>query len=212
MGGTVKLSTLISRVRDRAKMENSSFVSDPELKSLINDSIASLYDLIIQHRGEEYFESKKPVQLSNGSSEYDLPDDFYKLISVVDSNGYPLGTFDRRDANHRDGFLRYRISNNKLQTNHDGASQTLTLYYIPLAPELSGDDDTADFYNGWERYVIDDCAKALLEEEESDTRHLERALIRHEARIASSSPKDIARPERINDVEGSGNHGFREIY
>jgi len=212
MAGTVTLSTLVEQIRDRAKMKNSVFVTDLEITSLINNSIASLYDLIIQHRGEEYFEEETSVSLVSGTTEYDLPNDFYKLVAVMDNNSLPLEMFDRRDADHKYGQLKYRISNNKFHVNRSQSASTLTIYYVPLSPELVEDADTADFHNGWEDYVVTDCAKTLLEEEESDATHLERKLTRLEKRIEQSVPKDIHRPTKIVDVEGYYYNADREIY
>lgn len=210
MSGTVTLAQLRTRIRDRAKMSGSSFVSDSEILTLINNSIASMHDLIIKHRGEEYFETKSTLTIVNGTKEYALPNDFYKLCGVMDEDDIPLDTFDRRERDHQSGPAKYRIANNKFHLNRDDFSGVLTIYYVPLSTSLSVDADTCNFYNGWDEYVTIDCAKTLLEMEESDASHLERQLFKIEERIAQSAPKDINRPGRIADVVGQ--RGIREIY
>lgn len=212
MAGTVTLLKLVERIRSRAKMQNSSFVEDTEIKELINDSIASLYDLIVQHRGEEYFEKSVEITIIKGTTSYDLPADFDKVSAVHDAYGQPLFMFDRRESNPRYGCLRYRITNNKFQVNNDSHSTTVKVYYIPTAPMLEADADSTDFYNRWERYVINDVAQKLLEEEESDASHCEREVLRMVDRIQKSAPKDLSRPYKVVDVEERYPYGRREIY
>jgi len=210
--GTVTLATLRQRIRQRANMENSQFVTDSEIDGYINDSIARLYDLIIDHRGEQYFESEQNITLTKGTSEYDLPSDFYKVVSLEDDSGFPIDTFNRRDYLHKSRHIKYNIMNNKLKFNRNDYSGNVKLWYVPLAPTLSDDADTADFYNGWDRFVIVDAAIVCLNKEESDTSQLERELMTLERRIQNSSDKNDHQPSKVVDVQGFHHYGDREIY
>lgn len=210
--GIVTRAELRERIRQRANMENSQFVKDPELNGYINDSIARLYDLIINHRGEQYFENSQDITIVRGTVSYDLPVDFYKVVTVEDSGGYPIDTFNRRDLLHKTNILRYNISNNQLKINRSDYSGVIKLWYIPLAPVLDDDADTTDFYNGWDRFVIVDSAIVCLNKEESDTSQLERELMTLERRIQNSSEKNDHQPSRIVDTVGRFYHGDREIY
>ncbi len=202
MSGEVTLEKLRELIRVRAKMQNSKFIKDAELNDIINESISSLHDLIIQHRGDEYFEKSSTISLSQGVYEYDLPSDFYKLNSIENDSHRPLDSFSRSDKNYNQGFLKYKLSNGKIVFNRDHASGDLTLYYIPVTPVLSNNEDSTDFYNGWEKFVICDCARVLLEMEESDSSHLLREMQRIMARIEMMAPKDYHRPKKITDVKG----------
>jgi hypothetical protein len=211
MSGTVSLSDLIIKIRRRSNMERSKLVTDSEITDYINTSIADLYDLIIDCRGEQYFESSVDITMINGSELYDLPLDFYKVESVLTDSGYPINTFDRRDAHHKAKNLSYSIRGNKFAVNRSDSNQKLKMFYIPLAPTLVAPEDTTDFYNGWERYVVCDCSIICLNKEESDTAQLERELDRMQRRIKSSSDKNTHQPSRVVDVEGRF-HEDREIY
>jgi hypothetical protein len=79
--------------------------------------------------------------------------------------------------------------------------------YIPRAStEAFGSppaDPVVNGINGWEEFVVIRVAMTLLDEEESDTRHLERDLARIEARIAAlADNRDSGRPERVQDTQG----------
>lgn len=212
MSGEVSLVDLVGKIRKRANMENSQFVTDPEIKDYVNSSIADLYDLICTHRGEQYFEKNTSVSIVNGQEAYDLPDDFYKVEVLMSASGFPIDTFDRREAFHKAMPLKYNIMNNKLVVNRTDSSCEVKLYYIPLAPTLVLDDDTTDFYNGWERYVILDVAIICLNKEESDTSQLERELMKITERIESASNKNDHQPHKIVDVEGVYRYEDREVY
>lgn len=81
--------------------------------------------------------------------------------------------------------------------------------YIPVAstePIPSGPgviDPVVNGINGWEDYVAIRVAMTLLDEEESNTSHLERNMARLEARIeALASSRDEGRAERLQDTAG----------
>jgi hypothetical protein len=83
----------------------------------------------------------------------------------------------------------------------------LHIDYIPVAMTESWSSPAVDpvinGINGWEDYVAIRVAMTLLDEEESDTRHLERDLARVEARIqALADNRDSGRPQRIQDTQG----------
>jgi hypothetical protein len=80
--------------------------------------------------------------------------------------------------------------------------------YIPKASTESyggppANDPVVNGINGFEEFVVVRVAMTLLDEEESDTRHLERDLARVEARIqALADNRDSGRPQRIQDTQG----------
>jgi hypothetical protein len=77
--------------------------------------------------------------------------------------------------------------------------------YIPVASTepIPGPAPTDPVVNGWEDYVAIRVAMTLLDEEESNTTHLERDLARMEARIeALAASRDEGRAERLQDTAG----------
>ena len=85
------LLQLRTRTRERANMENSTFVSDSELSRYINYSINDLRDKMIIKTGEEYFADIEAYTLVDGQEEYTLPTDFYKRVSIHIVTGKQIG-------------------------------------------------------------------------------------------------------------------------
>jgi len=106
---TMTLAQLRTAIRQRADMVNSTFISDAELNSYINQSYFELYDLLVQKYGDNYYVAT-PVQFDcDGSSQqYALPNGtnfsgapaFYKLLGV-----------DLQLANQNDSFVTIRPFN-----------------------------------------------------------------------------------------------------
>jgi len=200
---TVSLSEMRTRVRRRADMERSTFVSDAEINQYINDGIKTLYDLLVQKFGQDYYTIVAPiVPFVSDQLEYDLPADFYKETGVdlqLDSNSFitckPYMHVERNRFNTilSRGVLAYqstfyKIYSNKIYfTQSPGSSSAYRLWYIPKAVQLTTDTDTFDGYNGWEKYVEILSAIDCKEKEESDTVALERQLARIEKRIEDAS-------------------------
>lgn len=83
------------------------------------------------------------------------------------------------------------------------------LEYIPTASTevITGGpapvDPVVNGINGWEDYVAIRVAMTLLDEEESNTTHLERDMARLEARLeALAASRDEGRSERVQDTQG----------
>ena len=123
---SITLANLRTEVRRRADMETSQFVKDAELNSYINQSIAELYDLLVQKFGNEYFFSTNTFNLVNGQAAYNLPTDFLKLLAVdIQLANGEFNTIKRFELNERDRYnsttlrgvygsswMRYHITGN----------------------------------------------------------------------------------------------------
>ena len=57
-------ATLRSRARRMADMENSTFVSDAEIRDYINSAYAELYDLVIEKYEDYYVSSTSDMDLA----------------------------------------------------------------------------------------------------------------------------------------------------
>lgn len=181
---TVTLSSLKTQVRQRADMVSSQFISDSELLSFINTSIAELYDLLVQKFGNDYFLLSTSFNLVPNTDIYALPVTFYKLIGVdLQLQNGEYSTLKRFEFSERNqyttalyrgvfgaAYLRYKIQGNDIRfVPMPTSGDQIRIWYAPLPTYLVNDSDTFDGYSGWEEYVIVDAAIKCLEKEESNT-------------------------------------------
>lgn len=87
MAAPVTLSTLITRVTQRANIEkfvaeSGALINNPEIRDYLNEAIQELYDILIEARGQEFYRKAYTFATNPNVSEYSLPPDFYELLSV----------------------------------------------------------------------------------------------------------------------------------
>lgn len=223
MAQLVTLQELKIRARQASDMENSSFISDDELTTYLNQSLQKLYDLIVMAYGQEYYYAYKDIKITNSVQTYPLPDDFYKLIGVdlvltsnpsPTSNRITLKPFMFKERNRYknyyittesiDGSLRlkYRLSGNNIVLEPaPTGNYSITVHYIPVLEKLEVDSDEFDGIQGWEEYAVLDTAIKMMRKEEGDTTNLrlDRADI-EEKLISMARDRDAGSSERISDV------------
>lgn len=202
------LLQLRTRVRQRADIVGSDFVTDTELTQLINTAYNELYGLLVTkslHRAETTYNV-----VTDGSAGYTVPVDFFGLIGVYRTEGedkIPLERFpDKFRPGTRTGdATMYRISGSTLVLYPNPSSGTYELVYIPVPAELSADDDTLDGVLGWEEFVVLEAAICCLEKEESDTAKLEykrdRILKRIQDEAAAVEFTETARVESVRALD-----------
>lgn len=196
-------------------MERSNFVTDSEITSYINQSVAELYDLLITEFEDYYIADPVIFTISNNATTQLLPTDFYKLrgldfnLNGLSEDGWTnvdQFNFNERNLHKRcavgSNVQRYRLMGNKLILSPVGYTNgNYRLWYIPQAPKLVASSDELDVVNGWEEYVIVDAAIKCLQKEESDVSVLalqKSALIK---RIQDSAAnRDAGSPGTITDV------------
>lgn len=213
---TVTLLQLRNQARQRADMENSTFIADSELNAYINSSYAELTDILVGVF-EDYNLKSGAISVVSGTDTYPLPADFYKLRGVdlvIDANGNSV-TLKPFSFNERNAYLftptwnvvglsylRYHMQGNNIRfVPIPNSTQSIKLWYIPAITQLSADGDTLDGVNGFEEYIIIDAAIKMLIKEESDTTAL---MMQKEAlrkRVESMAPnRDAGACERVSDV------------
>lgn len=214
----LSLGQIRQMAQQRADMVNSNFVKTTEWNTYINQSYFELYDLLVTVY-EDYFLAAPYTFQTDGSQQYTLPADFYKLCGVdcglanqasawgtlkkfnfIDRNQYVypqlnstlLGIFD----------LRYRLMGNTLFLIPTPASgQFLRVWYIPKLSQLLKDTDIATGVSGWLEYIIVDAAIKAMQKEESDVSVLmgqKMALIKRIEESAMS--RDEGQPDCVSDV------------
>ena len=212
---SVTLTTLLSRVRTRADMVGSLFVTDSELTAFLNASLDELYDLVLQKFGDDYYVSSSSITTVAGTSSYALPSGFYKLLGVdltIGGEVRDLKRFEFKERNlHRNstGLVgptdapRYRLEGSNLRLYPAPQSvMSGTLWYVPQRTQLSSGSDTVDFPGGWEEYAVIDAAIKALVKEESDPAALIAAKADMLRRIEQAATnRDAGEPERVADVQ-----------
>lgn len=203
--------------RRRADMENSDFVDDDELDDYLNEGISELYDLLVTHY-EDYFINTEDITLVSGTASYAVDNSLYKILRVFykDSNNYrwEMERFDLGDyANWYDARIlpvttgehyRYRLMDRSIYIYPTPqAAGTVEIWFAPSAPHLSTDVATLSytFVNGWEEYVVNHAAIAMLRKEESDFSgwQLRQQELRQRI-INAASTRDAAKPSKVRDA------------
>jgi hypothetical protein len=200
---------LRTRVRERAGFDSAgagTAVADTMINRLLQASAASLYDLIVSAYGEDYFASSTTLTILANTAAVALPANFSRALgvdAVFGTEFYPITTFPfhertaRVDAWAVDALPRYRLFGNQLIVMPTPPSnQPLTLHYVPICPNLAL--LPFDSINGWDEWIVIDCAIKLRTAEESSVNELERQLERETARIVTAAPqRDLGEPQRV---------------
>lgn len=218
------LSTLRERVRQRADMVRSQFVTDAELTGYINAAAFELDDILIASN-EDYRTVSITIQITTSPIPISaISSSFYKIRGVDYSLGgewLPIRAYNFQErGRYITSFRRPYVADVQYQLigdqfyilPEDSAPGIYRIWYVPLLTELSADTDTLKGHNGWEEYVVTDAAIRCLQKEESDTTVLERQKLALTKRILEmSAARDQGEPERIADVRSSVNL-YGDIY
>lgn len=207
-------------------MESSSFVSDSEWTTYINQSLYALYDILVGAYGDDYYVADPVTFTTDGSSDrYALPNGtnfsaapaLYKLLGVdiaLSSSPdsyvtlYPFTMAERNKFNvpnfqtvYGITNLRYRVSGDYLWLSpRAAAGQTIQLWYVPVLTELSAEGDTFNSVSGWDEFVVIDAAIKAKDKEESDVTVLASRWQAVKKRIESAAPnRNLAAPKTVSD-------------
>ena len=216
------LQNLVDRVRQRADMTGSAFVSDAEVISYINVAMSEIHDVLVT-KFEDYYVSSTTYTLP-AANPGNLPDSFYKALGVdLDVGGitYRLKpySFQERAMYNSPGMVASMITNTLY--NIQGSlikfipsptvSGSATLYYVPEAQQFSTSeseymaktvfDKAPAVAYGYEEYVVIDAAIKCLQKEESDVQVLllqkQQQLLRIEQ---AAGKRDAGESYAIGDV------------
>lgn len=233
--GVTTLGALRLAAQQRADMENSAFLSTAEWNSNINASCAQLWEKLIEAYGSDYEVASAYSITTDGTNDhYALPADFFKLLGVDLSLANPASnqgwvTVWRFNFASRNQFtlpniqtlwgrtnLKYRLSGGNIWFIPLPASaQTLRLWYAPRFTPLVLDTDTFDGINGWEEWVINDCAIKARMKEQTPTEQLDAALAKQEERLIhvmenrdAGCPATTVDVYRVNGGWGGSSNGW----
>ena len=236
---TTTLQNLVDRVRQRADMTGSAFVSDAEVISYINVAMAEIHDVLVT-KFEDYYVSYHQYTLPGSGSGltaglFALPSAFYKSLGVdFDAGGitYRLRpySFQERAAYNSPGVAASMISDTLYHIQGESikfipapaASGTATLWYVPEAQQYSTSeseymaktvaDKAPAVAFGYEEYVVIDAAIKCLQKEESDVQVLLVQKQQQLERIEQAAGKrDAGESSAITDVN-VGTVGYLDSY
>lgn len=234
--GLVELATARLRARQHANQEtndeSSSFVSKDELNSFLNEDFASLYDKLVKAYPQEYNITKADlasVQPVIDQLEYNLPDDFYRLVSYTLQDGedffqpeiwqfHELGELLRAEYLNQ-GYtirnLKYRLQNNTLVLRPPPKKSTwfAHMFYIPTFTPLVADDDEFDGVNGWEEWAIIKSAIKMKAKAKFDIGALTGLWQSVDERLNGLiKTRDQSQPQQMNDVMGTSEYRLSHRY
>lgn len=227
--GDLSLGQIRLMAQQRSDLVNSPFVTTSEWNLYINQAAFELYDLLVTEY-EDYF-LKSPLQITtDGSEQYTLPNDFYKLLGVdlgLANNTTAWITLKKFQFIERNRYvypqinstffgvfnLQYRLMGNTLFfIPTPSAGQFLRIWYIPKLTELLKDTDILTGISGWGEYVIVDAAIRAMQKQENDVSVLGAQKMMLIKRIEEAAMnRDAGQPDcisatRFDDVGNS--YGF----
>ncbi len=222
----VTLTQLRAKARERADMTGSLFVTDTadSLDSWINEGAQKLHDLYVQAYGEDYVEKSATLTTVAGTTDYALPTDFYKLLGVelpiagkmrslkLYNRAQRNGVSDQVSALSALSLPRYKLSAGVIRLLPAPASVLVgKFWYSPLLQVTNGvtvtnllvaADDTINFPNGAERYVIMYAARVAMIKQESDVSKLDKDLAKEESDLQTLiEERNAAEPKSAVDIE-----------
>ena len=216
---SVTLSSLRDQCKQRGDFVNSGFITDSEWASYINQGIAALYDILVSAYGEDYYATSYTFSTVASTDTYALPSTFYKSLGVdwrSTSGSGDWSTVERFNFTDRNKTkstdlnyyadspgLQYRLhgSNMVLSPVPTVSSQQVQLHYVPTPTYLSADEDTWNFYAGYEDFVISDAVIKAKAKQEDDVTSFIWMRTQAEQRIKASVPiRDVGEPQTITDV------------
>lgn len=213
-----RLDDLRNDAYKRADCEGATDRHPPaDVTRYINQGCTELYDLLVEARGRSYYR-KKPAKLITTlaqTTSYDLPDDFYQLLTVrrQGQGGDLLRSMQPED----EPWLREPGNATAFPTHYDlqpgtvellplhGAGTTIVVEYVPTFTDLAADADQVNGINGWEEYVVCFAAHCMAtkDDERALKKDLETDMAKLAARIEKLAPKrDRFRAERVKNVRG----------
>lgn len=208
---SVLVSSVITLAKQRADMENTSFVSDAEWVTYADLSYRKFYNLITTLY-EDYNVSYQDYTTTGQQAEYTLPTGFLKirLVELYGVTPRPLTLREwtlsekNRLAYSVTGYpIRFSVYGNTLRLMPDpqGAYQ-VRVWYIPTATAVTSDAQSIEVYNGFDEYIAIDMAIRALTKEESNTDRLERERDRMERMLEETMRgRDAGQPRTMTDIE-----------
>jgi len=167
---------MISRIRQKLEYENSEHVTDAELITYIDEGCKSFYDLVISCGHPEFYRKTYDFNTVGGQSEYSLPDDFYRLLTVSYNYGASwerarlynmrdIATIKNAEQYGSSDVIWYRLTGHRadgvgvITDTIDLRPAPNTVYpvsieYVPRWQQITNEAGAVYYgVNGWYQYV-----------------------------------------------------------
>lgn len=211
MAKRITLSDIKTNIRKYGEW-SIEYISENELKTWINEALFKFHSMMSIKEPLRYIKTSI-IPVVSGTSEYDLPDDFFRLSGIaVQNDGYDgyltLDSFnwdERYNLDYvstREG-TKYLIKGSNSNISRDGYyvlqlmptptySGPIILDYIPAVTNLTNDTDTFDTINGVGfSWICADAAIRCASKEETDTSQFEKAKAEAQAILLEISTLDL---------------------
>lgn len=220
-----QLSGLRSSAKQRADMDNSSFIGDPEWDVYINESAAELHDLILQSDPKSII-IRYTLSTTSGQEFYPLPADFYKLEAVyriVSNARYAIDRVDFHGIGSGSAVLssvivggapyQYALVGNEIYfLPIPNGQNNVELWYFPNFTYLLNDTDTLNYpvINGWEQFVlVTTVIKAKMKERTDCSLELAQKAELKKRIIDMANKRDEWEPPKFVDSYGATSRNRR---
>jgi len=222
MATTKTAADIYQRAREKADQDQPGtgprHVDDAEARSEVNESLARLWDVLVEAGGDELLRTDTTVAVTAGSADVALTGvDIYKLLSVdlLDASGEFVRELERVEWARRNDFTSgsdvrgYSLHGWLGEIGGAGAplirlwptpatSGSLRIWYVPESPVISADADKVTMPNAWWQWVIVDVAIQLMSKAEEDASALRDERERLTRTIARSARRqDHGQPRRV---------------
>lgn len=213
MADLITLASARTEIRQRTHLENSQFVTDAELNTMINKSRNELYDLLIAS-AEDWNGSSADFTISSGNT-FSPPADFYKfqgldyIVSLPDKfQSLRRVIFGERNSG-RQGY-NLRDGTVTIYPYSWAAGKTFRLYYAPVPAALVNDSDTFDGVDGWSEYVVVDVCLKIAVKSNGDPAPdafaaQKQAMVERIQALAAE--RDENEPAHVADINSSDAYG-----
>lgn len=201
---TRTLAQLRTSVQVRGNYEGSADITPAVLLEIINDALEETYTPVNASDDDYYVKLGTAFSLVVGTDTYAVPTDFYKLrkVEILVSTGrwarllpVPIDGNQRISQWGLPGKrYRYRLSKAGLTLYPVPAStDSVRLYYTPLAPQLAADGDTVTFdFPIEQKLVLHIALRDCYQRQDLDTSTIDGkiAQYRDQLRTAADSHDD----------------------
>ena len=219
----ISAEDIVADIRRRANLENSDFCTDQEILEYFNQEVTELRGKLRLNEGQVHESSSEDISVTNGTTSYPLPLDFWQLLSVNVTIGgrvralEPFMETERADLINGPVFTTlssplYRIMGRTIDFLPANQDYTATLRYVPSNGRLRLGlipADMFDGYNGFEMAPIYGTVALCLAKEQLDPSFWEgRKMALYKQIDALAAQRDAGRPERVTDVTGGLDNGF----
>ena len=216
------LANILTLTRQRSNMENNNFISEPELISYVNNSLAELYGIMCMEYDEYNITTFQAVLPNDGvSNVISIPSNFFKLRGVDYQNlgqgqpqWYTLRSFQFPERNRNNNTisnitspwgkmqLSYRLADVGLIIQpQQQAGGVFQVWYTPKFVNLVNFSDSLTIQmdsNAWVEYAVVDCCIKIYDKQNLDPSGFmqEKALLRARV-LAEAKNRDSSGPKRV---------------